>query len=247
MNQKENLRAWYKTEEGQRFCQRTNAALATTIESIFGYNAAQLTLDTPAVLQNSPINYKIQACQETGTVVCDGSSLPFESESLDLIVLAHSLECANDPHAVLREVERVLVGEGSLIIIGLSPLSLSYAMTKLKEIKSSMHRYTSRRVCEWLDVLGFETSGGSKIPIETFDPVHEKHAVSYRNQALNLFARSIKGRGYCIHAKKRITRITPIAPSWYRKPKLIYSSDTEPVSNASTPQISYIPGDKPKK
>ncbi len=247
MTKKEQLNAWYQTDEGVRFSQSIDAVMRTKIESIFGYNAVQLTLDTPGVLKYSPINNKINACQKSGQVLCNGSSLPFESESLDLIVLAHSLECARDPHAVLREVERVLVGEGSLIIIGLSPLSFSYAMTRLKEIKSFAHRYTSRRVCEWLDVLGFETSGGSKISIEAFNPLHEKQSVSFRNQMLNVVFRSVKGRGYYIHAKKRITRVTPILPPWYRKPQLIHSKEVEPVSNTSNPHISRNPKDKAEK
>lgn len=247
MNQKEQLNVWYQTSEGVRFSQRLDGVLRSTIESIFGYNAAQLTLDTPTVLKHSPINYKINACQKSGQVLCNGSSLPFESESLDLIILAHSLECTSDPHAVLREVERVLVGEGSLIIIGLSPLSLSYAMSRLKEIKNLTHRYTSRKVCEWLDVLGFETSGGSKVPVEAFNVLDEKQSVSYRNKTLNILFRAIKGRGYYIHAKKRITRVTPISPPWYRKPKLIYSNDVEPVSNTSTPRVKHKPKGKPEK
>lgn len=51
-------------------------------------------------------------------------ALPFPSASLDLVVLPHTLELSEDPHMALREVERVLVPEGRVVITGLNPLSL---------------------------------------------------------------------------------------------------------------------------
>ena len=55
---------------------------------------------------------------------CEFEALPVASNSLDLVVLPHALEMAHDPHATLREVERVLVPEGRVVISGLNPLSL---------------------------------------------------------------------------------------------------------------------------
>ena len=50
--------------------------------------------------------------------------LPFDASSLDLVVLPHALELARDPHLALREVERVLVPEGRVVIVGFNPASL---------------------------------------------------------------------------------------------------------------------------
>jgi len=55
---------------------------------------------------------------------CDFEALPFPSNSLDLVVLPHALELARDPHHTLREVERVLVPEGRVVIAGFNPASL---------------------------------------------------------------------------------------------------------------------------
>ncbi len=54
----------------------------------------------------------------------DPCALPFAEDSLDLVVLPHSLELSPDPHATLREVARVLVPEGRVLILGLNPNSL---------------------------------------------------------------------------------------------------------------------------
>ncbi len=55
---------------------------------------------------------------------CEFDALPFDSRSLDLVLLPHALELARDPHLALGEVERVLVPEGKVIIVGFNPASL---------------------------------------------------------------------------------------------------------------------------
>ena len=57
-------------------------------------------------------------------LITDAAALPFPPASLDLVVLPHTLELSADPHQVLREVERVLVPEGRVVISGFHPLSL---------------------------------------------------------------------------------------------------------------------------
>lgn len=55
---------------------------------------------------------------------CAFDALPFPDSSVDLVVLPHALELARDPHLTLREVERVLVPEGRVVITGFNPASL---------------------------------------------------------------------------------------------------------------------------
>jgi SAM-dependent methyltransferase len=57
-------------------------------------------------------------------LVTNAAALPFPAASLDLLVLPHTLELSADPHHVLREVERVLVPEGRVVISGFNPYSL---------------------------------------------------------------------------------------------------------------------------
>ena len=55
-------------------------------------------------------------------IVASAAVLPICSGSIDAVLLPHSLEVEPDPGAVLREAERVLVGEGQLIVLGISAL-----------------------------------------------------------------------------------------------------------------------------
>jgi SAM-dependent methyltransferase len=57
-------------------------------------------------------------------LVTNAAALPFPPACLDLVVLPHTLELSADPHHVLREVERVLVPEGRVVISGFNPNSL---------------------------------------------------------------------------------------------------------------------------
>jgi SAM-dependent methyltransferase len=104
-------------------------------------------------------------------VVADFHALPFESQSLDLVVLPHSLELAGDPHQTLREVERVLVPEGRVLILGFNPASLWGLQQRCARV--GMRLGLERpllpeagefigywRLRDWLRLLSFEIEGG---------------------------------------------------------------------------------------
>lgn len=55
---------------------------------------------------------------------CVPEALPFADDSLDLVVLPHTLESADDAHDTLAEVVRVLRPEGRLVIVGFNAWSL---------------------------------------------------------------------------------------------------------------------------
>jgi SAM-dependent methyltransferase len=97
----------------------------------------------------------------------DFAALPFSENSLDLLILPHSLELSHDPHATLREAERVLVPEGKLIICGFNPLSL----WGFKQKRSHLYQrfnfgdlylpeagefISYKRLHDWLRLLNFE-------------------------------------------------------------------------------------------
>lgn len=98
---------------------------------------------------------------------CDFESLPFPNNSLDLVVLPHALELARDPHETLREVERVLVPEGKVIIVGFNPASLWGLWHKLGRlgVKSATVLPQGEfiaywRLRDWLRLLGLEVETG---------------------------------------------------------------------------------------
>src|SRR5882672_5382345 len=92
--------------------------------------------------------------------------LPFAANSIDLVVLPHILEFAEEPHQVLREVDRVLVPEGQVVITGFNPASLwglRQSLTRLGArpfLPRSGHFIALPRIKDWLQLLSFEVNRG---------------------------------------------------------------------------------------
>ncbi|MGF6772565.1 SAM-dependent methyltransferase [Paraburkholderia sp. GAS199] len=99
-------------------------------------------------------------------VWCDLLDLPFEAQSVDLIVMPHTLEFTSDPHRLLREAERVLMPEGQLIISGFNSLSLWGArqsvgkMTGRPFVPSAVDLIAFTRLKDWIKLLGFDLERG---------------------------------------------------------------------------------------
>lgn len=140
------LTDWLKTPPGAYLLGWEHEQFDQAVSDIFGFHAVQLgfaELDALRAnrmphqwlaLQNPPPEAARQGFDATAApsassrpsaaLVTDSAALPFPSASLDLVVLPHTLELSIDPHTTLREVERVLVPEGRVVICGFNPASL---------------------------------------------------------------------------------------------------------------------------
>lgn len=92
--------------------------------------------------------------------------LPIATASTDLVVLPHVLEFAENPHDILREVERILVPEGQVIITGFNNLSLWGAREELGRLAGSpflppgADLIAFTRLKDWLKLLSFDIDRG---------------------------------------------------------------------------------------
>jgi SAM-dependent methyltransferase len=92
--------------------------------------------------------------------------LPFASQSIDLLVLPHVLEFAQEPHSVLREADRVLVPEGQIVITGFNPASLWGARHWVGRagvrpfLPASSQMIALPRLKDWLKLLSFDVNRG---------------------------------------------------------------------------------------
>ncbi|GAB4215053.1 MAG: class I SAM-dependent methyltransferase [Rhodoferax sp.] len=122
---------WLATPPGQLLLAWEREQLARAVGDVFGFHALQLGLpQLDALAANRMPHRWLAVSQATApegvrpALVCDFSALPFPANSLDLVVMPHTLELSVDPHGTLREVERVLVPEGRVVICGFNPVSL---------------------------------------------------------------------------------------------------------------------------
>jgi SAM-dependent methyltransferase len=152
------------------------------------------------------------------------TQLPIISDSIDAILLPHILEFATDPYAIVREADRVLVGEGRLLVLGFRPWSLwgLRARWSRSGFPPGMRRVLSeRRIREWLVLLGYEV-------------VSAQHYLFRGPWSGGLAAGEGTGRmlrrgltyplpanAYLLKARKRIYTLTPIRPRFRERPAVL--------------------------
>ena len=136
------LAEWFQTPPGQYVLAWERAQFDAAVADVFGYYAWQVGLADWNLLRANRMPFK--GCVGTEApapehaeawqarvVLAQPEALPFESQSVDLLVLPHAFECTAEPHNVLREVERVLVPEGRVVISGFNPWSMWGARTRM--------------------------------------------------------------------------------------------------------------------
>ena len=142
------LGGWLKTPPGQVLLAWEQERIDKAVFDIFGYHALQMGLPSldglranrmphrwlaseslvaPEPQEIAPprdLEISTQPLKVPVALHCAPEALPFASNSIDLIVMPHTLEMAADPHQALAEATRVLVPEGRLVIVGFNPVSL---------------------------------------------------------------------------------------------------------------------------
>lgn len=129
-----------------------------------GHSASNGAAQRPQSAQNGLAGLPAPAGRSA--VWCDLLDLPFEAQSVDLIVMPHTLEFTSDPHRLLREAERVLMPEGQLIILGFNSLSLWGARQSVGKVTgrpfvpAAVDLIAFTRLKDWIKLLGFDLERG---------------------------------------------------------------------------------------
>lgn len=215
------LHAWLDTPLGRYVMAWEVARIDALVSDIFGYNAVQLGMPEADFLRANRMPLRFRAGAGDVQVETDHAALPFAAASLDLVVLPHVLEFAANPHQVLREVERVLVPEGHVVIAGFNPFSLFGLKRRLARECGDYPwhgQYLSvRRIRDWLALLSFEA--GSQASGCFMPAVEQQKWIDRLGLMDQAGARwwPIGGGVYVIHAIKRVQGMRLIMPKWDRK------------------------------
>jgi SAM-dependent methyltransferase len=215
----QNLSEWFATPQGGYVLAREQAYFDHTVSDIFGFNAVQLGLPGQDFLRNSRIPLRFSAGNQPGNdvrLIC--AELPFASDSLDLVLLPHVLEFAEHPHHVLREVERVLMPEGSIIISGFNTFSLwglCRAMGRRDGYPWNGSFINLLRLRDWLTLLGFEVAGGRfAVYAPPFRQAQWLERSAFMEKAGDRWW-AVGGGVYFLHAVKRVHGMRLIKPQWH--------------------------------
>jgi len=146
-------------------------------------------------------------------------SLPFASDSIDAVLLPHTLELVEDPYAVLREAERVLCAEGCLMICGFNPLSgwgVRHAFAQYLRRPGfppqTQRMLSERRLRDWMALLDFEVEtvygylGSMPVTGRLRKADASSRDTEYRPR------RALTAGGYLLKARKRVHTLTLVRP-----------------------------------
>lgn len=219
LNQPETL-SWLETPIGNYLLAQEQALFDDIVSDIFGFNAMQLGFLQADLLRNSRIPFALKASETEGNLLCETQQLPISSNTMDLVLLPHTLDFSINPQQTLREVERVLRPEGHVVIAGFNPLS-AWGMRRFvsKRCSSSSalwhaHFLSALRIKDWLNLLGLEVVSTRlacyKLPVQSATWIQ-------RLDGLDKFGSRcwpMLGGIYCIVAKKRVIGMRIIKPNW---------------------------------
>jgi SAM-dependent methyltransferase len=239
------LHRWFQTPPGRYMLAWEREQLGQAVSDIFGFHALQLGMpEIDALCTNRmPHRWLAHHIPTSGaSLLTDFSALPFPASSLDLVVLPHSLELSPDPHTTLREVERVLVPEGRVVICGLNPASLWGLRQRRAHLYHRMgfgHMFLPqagefighRRLRDWLRLLGFEVEVlrfGCYRPALASDKWLQRFAWM---DVAGARLWPILGAAYFVVAVKRVRGMTLLNPGW--KAARAMATAPAPVANRS--------------
>ncbi len=210
---------WFASPLGAYLLKREQNYYDRVVADIFGFYAVQIGLTQYDFLRNSRIPGRIHCGQDApAQILAEPMFLPFESQSVDLLVMPHVLEYTDHPHQVLREAERVLRPEGRLVLSGFNPRSL-WGLTRMlkgheKGFPWNGHFLNMSRAKDWLELLGFELSAGSMCCYRP--PINKENWLKrfrFMEPAGDRWW-AMGGGVYFLQAIKRVHGMRVLTPAW---------------------------------
>ena len=214
-----SLSGWLSTPQGAYVLDWELAQFDSAVDDVFGFRAVQIGLPEVDFLRQNRIPYRFTLALEPGAAVAaDALQLPLASQSVDLVALPHVLEWHPDPHDVLREVERVLMPEGQVVISGFNTASL-WRLRQAFTFHRNGAPWDARfigllRLREWLRLLGFELNGGKfgRYAPPFRDPVWLDRFAFMEKAGARWWP--VTGGIYVVRAVKRVHGMRVISPAW---------------------------------
>ena len=227
-----SLSEWLSTDPGKYARNWEHERFDAMVADVFGYRALQVGHPDMDLLRANRMPFKAfagptltvsgQTHQWEGVVQALPDFLPFDSQSLDLVVLPHILETSSNPHQVLREVERILMPEGRVVISGFNPWSLWGARERLPLIQPWLpaevsHQVSLPRLKDWLKLLSFDIDlGHFGCYVPPFRTKKWLERAAFFEQAGDRWWPAC-GAVYVVSAVKRVPGMTLLKPNWKTK------------------------------
>ena len=228
----DELHQWLQSPVGQRVFALERKLTGEALQHVFGWHILQIgqwgdalgLLAEARTQRRGVVASSISKIDPSLLAVRSrADQLAIASDSLDAVLLPHTLEHEPDPHEVLREVERVLTADGQVIVLGFRPFSgwgARHIFAREGYPPGTERLIGERRIRDWLKLLGFEVTDARRYlftwPWGSAAPHGQRFFETLGERAWPLFAGA-----YLITARKRVYAMTLIRPRWRTRPQVV--------------------------
>lgn len=213
------MHEWFATPLGSHLLGEELKYFDRELADVFGFNAIQFGLPQYDFLRANRMPFQcVAGPQGPVDLRAELCSLPIQTAAADLVVLPHTLEFSGNPHQVLREVSRILMPEGHVVICGFNPWSL-WGLRRMRR-RSRRHApwagqfINLPRLKDWMALLGFELTAGKMgcyvPPFASEKWLGRFHFMEAAGDRWWPFAGGI----YFLHGIKRVQGMRIITPKW---------------------------------
>ena len=221
----EKLRQWFDTPLGSHLLKTEMAVLDQLLPGLFGYNLMQVSIQDQPLFHASSVQTKLRVTLDSRSgdgscVLARPDNLPFANDSIDVTLLHHLLDFSDSPHDILKEVSRVTLPMGHLVVIGFNPFSLWGAWRHAARFKGGapwMGRFIRPgRLMDWLNLLDFKID---RAQYAIYGPPFARYQGKVRDYSQGI-SRNLNlptGGIYVIVARKHVGSMTSIRPVWRDK------------------------------
>ena len=240
------LNRWFKTE-GETVLKEERHLIDAAIERLFGYFMVQLeTINHQSLMSASRVGHRVLLSSESALihapreeneylVLADLDFIPIAKDSVDLFLLPHTLELAEDPLLLLRQIDAMLIAEGHLVITGFNPRGAFVFWKRWfgrSKIFAEANLESATTLTHWLRVLGYEITALKYTPAVFHPKADERATPLWQRRLQSLMHRLGFGNVYCLMARKHQDAPTLVGMKWHT-PRWRSLGARTPASNRS--------------
>ncbi|MFT7244334.1 MAG: SAM-dependent methyltransferase [Candidatus Azotimanducaceae bacterium] len=222
----QDVKDWFTGPLGQLVLANEERVLEQLLPGFFGYHLLQLSPQETPLFSSSVIHHKLKLtassndAQATGDcMAAEATELPFAEDSLDVVLLHHMLEFHREPLKLLREVSRVALPMGQLVIVGFNPMSLWGACQPIGRLRVKMpwtgNFIPPGKLMDWLNVLNF-TIDRAQYCLYGWPTLKSTSKLPDFSHGLSRNANLPFGGIYIIVARKQVGSMIKVRPVWQR-------------------------------
>lgn len=224
---------WQQLSQGMLARVELEEALIPITERIFGYYLVKMgSLSSQIGIPKCQVKHQYSCAphaNQHNDLCAKSCKLPFQNNSVDAFLLVGELDFAQDPHQIIREIDRAITADGKVVIAGFNPFSIAgiikYLPINRKNILHQGRFFTAARIKDWLNLLDFEIVQQDNL---LYSSLFMRKRLNKHSRVQKWLKRYLPwfSSMYIIVARKREIPLSPIKPQWKLKPKFSASPAT---------------------